>query len=643
MNPGRYFKALVTAIISLLAPLGLNAAEQTYAIVAYGYPYTAGDFEYTPQGYFIASSFDVANGFRFEFNYGGSSKAAKIVESASGNYGLLYATMGFDITPFNGKSVKKVRIATVNDKSEGFYEVGGNALKKVGSDYVWSGDATSGLKIRVAGADGDLGFHYIEVTYDNAIQGTDPNDPTAPTEPSDPLDPSDPTDPTEPSDPVDPSDPSDPTEPSDPADPAEIGEVTISPSRSMISPSEGITISCPTDGVTIYYTTDGSRPTSQSRQYRGRFTLSLDYGMEVRAIAVSTDGQTSEARRQYYFDEVTTIGNFFLNNSVNEPVDLRLTMQLIYKNDSQAYFADISDPNVTEFLLVDDHDFFLSDIQRGNTIGSLYAYVGETDGNPSAVLASAPRRSSAQQRVIVPDTVAVSRLQSIPLNSYVAVIGEINNNVLYSDDKRSSIMIDRSFLTLTSADRGHRVVVTGFAGALGTSSRALRAIKIEEIVVSEPDDPEPGDDKEQVTVSALSAGPGRIDIFSRYNSYVLTPEGAPLTNPAAVTPGDTVYVYVHPEEGGALASIVAGASVYLADDARFIATPYGAMLPVVVKQDMAIVATFVAYSALEDIEADGRGGVYVDLYGRVLGPGRPSTPGVYIYRSRDKMTKIFVR
>ena len=58
----------------------------------------------------------------------------------------------------------------------------------------------------------------------------------------------------------------------------------ISPESREFTGSVAVTITCDTEGAEIYYTTDGTTPTTESRKYTGRFTLSST--ATVKAVAV---------------------------------------------------------------------------------------------------------------------------------------------------------------------------------------------------------------------------------------------------------------------------------------------------------------------------------------------------------------------
>ena len=300
--------------------------------------------------YFMGPKFTVDGALTLMFDPNGSAKTNTIKTTTNGsNYGTLFRGNIIKLTPFNDVAITKVRISTVNDQSRGFVDNSGNALSRTGRVYEWTGSSTVPLNLKVVSddANNNLGFEYIEVTFGNEFV-TEPDKP----EPDKPE-----PDKPEPDKPEPDKPEPDKPDPDVPEVPEEIAPVIIYPEEEYISSRQTISISCATPGTTIYYTTNGTRPTKSSPKYSRPFRLSVATGCEVRAIAVSADGQTSEAQRRYYLDTVTSISDLFANGSTDKPVTLDTPLMLVYKNGPPAYMKDEAEGD-GDFFCVSDPDSY---------------------------------------------------------------------------------------------------------------------------------------------------------------------------------------------------------------------------------------------------------------------------------------------
>ena len=599
--------------------------------------------------YFMGQNYVVKDAVTLFFDINNSTKTNRIITASGTAYGSLYQRNIIKITPAKDVAITNVRIATVNDYSQGFVDNNGNSISRTGNIYEWKGSTTDPLKLRVVSddANNNLGFTYIEVTYGNSMLPTDP-DPTKPTDP-DPTNPTDP-DPTKPTDPdpTNPTDPDptkptdpDPTKPTDPDPdtPTQIAPVIISPDQSLISPRQTITLSCATDGAVIYYTTDGSRPNRNSSIYLKPFVLSVSTGCTVRAIAVSADGQTAEASRRYYLDTVTSISDLFTNGSESEPVTLDAPLQIVYKNGTTAYMLDTSSLT-DEYLCVIDSRSYLNGINEGRVLSGIECTTGY-DGNSQAAILEARPGVSSTATLPQPATAKLSSISAADINRYLIVKNATVTRRNTMTQGNSVMNIDDRFGVVETSLCDAEANVKGFV-ALGTDgSLVFRPISIELISVNDPDSPTtPDDSKTTCTINALCVGNGKMEIFKSYNTYTLTPEGMPLSLPASVEKGSVIYIYFPPVKDISVASVVAGATVVAGDSDQFIETVYGSMLPITVSSDLTIVITFVETSGIDSTGADNTTvEMWFDLNGRRL-HSKPTASGLYIYRRGSQASTV---
>lgn len=626
MRQIRFPKSLLASFLVLLTNLISSADVHVFTVDGYtGYKGTATGASIIKGPYFMGQTYTVNSGFSLVFEANGSTKTNKIISSDELVYGTLFQRNIIRITPVNDVAITKVRIATVNDLSEGFVDNDGKSLSRSGNIYEWTGSATSALKLRVVSddANNNLGFTYVEVTYGNEFIPDDPK-------PDDPK-PDDP----KPDDPK----PDDP-KPDDPVTPDKISPVVISPSDAFISPRQDISIACDTKDVVIYYTTDGRRPTKDDNLYNKPFRLSLETGCDVRAIAVATDGQTSEARMRYYFDQVATIADFFRNGSTTYGVDLDMPLQVVYKNGTTAYLLDTSAPDA-DYLCVVDGSSYLRGISEGRVLSGVNCVAGYDGENQVALLSARPTVTGSEP-VPAPDTVRIAALSNSYLNRFVAVKGaRVSRSGIVSQGS-STVALDDCFGIVTPSLADADAVVTAFVALDRNGAIALRPVSI--VLSDEKSDPvtpsDPENNPEVCIVRSTIIGEGTMEIFRGYNSHTLTPEGELVVCPATVDKNTTIYLYFPDHEKARVASIVAGAMVIAGDSDEFISTPYGPMLPVKVSGDITVVVTFVAASGIGAVPTDSSDAmIWYDLQGRIL-PGRPAAAGVYILREGQKSAVV---
>ena len=573
--------------------------------------------------YFMGPKFTVDGALTLMFDPNGSAKTNTIKTTTNGsNYGTLFRGNIIKLTPFNDVAITKVRISTVNDQSRGFVDNSGNALSRTGRVYEWTGSSTVALNLKVVSddANNNLGFEYIEVTFGNEFV-TEPDKP----EPDKPE-----PDKPEPDKPEPDKPEPDKPDPDVPEVPEEIAPVIIYPEEEYISSRQTISISCATPGTTIYYTTNGTRPTKSSPKYSRPFRLSVATGCEVRAIAVSADGQTSEAQRRYYLDTVTSISDLFANGSTDKPVTLDTPLMLVYKNGPTAYMKDEAEGD-GDFICVSDPDSYLRGIGEGRTLSGIECMIGHDGNTPAAVLTSRPEIISAGVVEIRADTMMLSRITRTHLHRLVAIKGcRVSRSGVLSQSG-STIGLDDRFGVVRASLTDANATVTGFVALGQYDEPVLRPTDItltSDTTQPEPEDPDDG--HEICLVTTIVIGEGLMEIFTGCNEHTKTPEGKLLTSPFNVDKGATIHIYF--PEPDDLASLVVGTSALAPDNPSFVSTRYGLMLPVAVDSDMTIIATFATTTGVDSIKSDSREGEeWSDLSGRKLS-GRPTTPGYYICR-----------
>ncbi|MBR5060705.1 MAG: chitobiase/beta-hexosaminidase C-terminal domain-containing protein, partial [Prevotella sp.] len=74
-----------------------------------------------------------------------------------------------------------------------------------------------------------------------------------------------------------------------------IAKPTITPSSGTYTSAQTVSITNNAEGAIVYYTTDGNTPTTSSNIYSNPFTLSKSGTYTIKAIAVSSEGQSSVA------------------------------------------------------------------------------------------------------------------------------------------------------------------------------------------------------------------------------------------------------------------------------------------------------------------------------------------------------------
>lgn len=622
----------VVMFACMLLSAAVPSAAKTHAFVVPGYDYNGkADIVTTLEtGDLSWRKLNVTDGFELFFNPN-STGGLFSVENASKGYGHLGKLVELLFTPYNFKRITGVRIYVFDDRSDGIKH-GTRTLTYVSGDpgyYRWTGDEREQLSLKVSSSNRNaMKFRYIEVDYDSVTGGDEPgkDDPGK-------------DDPDEPGkDDPGKEDPDEPGKDDPNKDPDKAPVLTLSPDgTTAVAQGTVVTLTASPSTATIYYRLDGQTPRlTQDEIYRGPITLSLRGGMDLRAVAVSPNGQYCSAAARYYFSATNSIADFLANGSTEHSVKLTSLMTVVYSNGPTVYVRDNSGDIIPLELPVE------TEFAPGTVLSDVSATVStDKEGFQIMRAKSLPYVASSGGASPVAAEASVGDIIKLPLHSYVAVRGvTITNGVAFSDDGRAVWLSDR-FGVVPSQTATRKADIVGLVG-LYSGSKCLYPTAVR-LLPLEGEGEEPGEKVDSCQLSATASG-GRIEIFDAINDYTLTPIGAPLTTPCRIAKGSTAYAYLLPDANKELAGAFLDGVIVEAGSPLFRTTPYGLMLEIEMDRDHQLLVAFAETDGIESVGIDGTDSAeYFTVLGISLGNKRPTKAGMYLVRIGNKVEKIIIR
>lgn len=579
-----------------------HGAVKTHVVIGVGADYAAecNGMTVIPAGDVAGWSISVPDGFRILFS-NGSAEQLPYVDQRFG-YIKIYAGNEFRLTPMTGIKICSVRIYVKEDYSSGWKNLAtALPIDRIGSRYEWRGESAYAVNLSVAGRSGDYQHvAYFEIDYAPIVET--------------------------------------PPDSEDPSDEEDIKPVIISPQTSSpISPDQEISLSCESENTRIYYTTDGSEPGDRSPVYMHPFTLSPSTGLIVRAMAVMPRGQTATALRRYYLDRVESPEDFIINGCRNYETKIDCGLRIAYGKGEYGYIATADTDDDTQYLLVKFPRGY--EIPRPNTmienVKGVCDYMLDQDG---MMMISAPTATDECPNPLIPVKKKISSIAERHLNLYISISDVTFTGEKFVDKEGYSILADDIFSVAgNDLKQKNLAEVEGFVGLKG-DLLTLRPVKA---VVDRSD-------SREAYLKTIAVGGGKIEVFDAINDYSLTPVGRPLDLALPLTASNCYYVYLIPDDGRELASLVVDGELLTPDDETLTDTPYGTLYEFKAKAgETTMIATFGLKSGVENLTDDSEKNAgraeYFTLSGISLGYRVPEAKGLYLCRNGARVMKIAVK